>query len=265
MIARRHTLGWLCSLAAMLTLRSRLAAGLRAALVTDLQALRLVHHRETRVIPPATAPLRMPLQASLHRLLPRARLWSRGSPFSLRSVHGGDADAQAECLREPAPPLSCWVRCVEGEPHLSVTIEIGGKESVLHRMQDDPLQTTLDRLQKLVKERFKQRSGGKKSAMDGARKAKKIKGKGKGRRRRAEADAAAAAAIAAQAAAVSSKEASSSEIVQPAENSATSDAGMAPETDVDARIWMSDGEGNEVSADSSNRDALIGRWSEKFC
>ena len=260
MIARRHTLGWLCGLAAMLTLRGRLAAGLRAALVTDL---RLAHHR-TRVTP-ATAPLRIPLQASLHRFLPQARRCIHGSPFFLRSVHGGDADAAAECLPEPAPPLSCWVRCVGGEPHLSVTIEIGGKESVLHRMQDDPLQTTLDRLQKLVKERFKQRSGGKKSAMDGARKAKKIKGKGKGRRRRAEADAAAAAAIAAQAAAASSKESSSSDIVQPAENSATCGAGIAPETDVDARIWMSDDEGNEVSADASNRDSLIGRSSKRVC
>lgn len=256
MCGRGHRLAWLCGLAAMLVLQGRLAGTLRAALGASFRKdMSVVWRQAPRVLrrgqPSTAAP--SPLGKPLHRLLARR---CTGGHVRL-SMHG-----DAESPLEPAPKLSCWVRCVEDEPHLSVAIEIGGKESVLHRMQDDPLQTTLDRLRKLVKERFKQRSGGKKLAMDGGRRAKKTKGKGKGRRRRAEADAAASAI--APATAASSESTSPLKAVQPAENFATDEANMVPESCVDARIWVSDKDGNELSADLSNRDALIREWRKFF-
>lgn len=258
MCGRGYRLAWLCGLAAMLILQGRLAGTLRAGLGASFRKdLSVVWRQAPRVLrrgrPSTAAP--SPLGKPLHRLVAPVSRRCIGGHVRL-SMHG-----DAESPLEPAPKLSCWVRCVEDEPHLSVAIGIGGKESILHRMQDDPLQTTLDRLRKLVKERFKQRSSGKKLAMDGGRRVKKIKGKGKGRRRRAEADAA-SSAIAAATAAIS-ESTSPLKAVQPAENSAADEVNMAPESCVDARIWVSDKDGNEVSADLSNRDALIRKCRKK--
>jgi len=174
--------------------------------------------------------------------------------LSMQDEHAGQSQgaasvAAAGALLDDAssgatPERACWVRCVEGEPHLSVAIEMGGKESVLHRMQEDPLQTTLDRLQKLFKERFKDRTKTKRASMEGAKKEKKIKGKGKGRRR--EADAVVAAAAASATAAAPTPNALNSESSTP-----------VPGVDVSAKIWVADSSGNEVPEESFNKNALV--------
>jgi len=201
---------------------------------------------------PARGRVRRPLlEPLLDRLVLPARRCESGGCLQLQSMHG---DAVGGPETPPVSPLSCWVRCVEGEPHMSVAIEIGGKESVLHRMQDDRLQTTLDRVRKLFKERFKQRNRGNDAALEGKRKDKKPKGKGKGRRRKAEAEAAAASALEAAA----PKAASARDQGQVDEDSAAGEAVAAAAMDTDTKIWVSDEHGNEVSADVLNRHALVG-------
>ena len=166
---------------------------------------------------------------------------------------GLDAVASKGGREDGSEERFCWVRCVEDEPHFSLTIELGGKDATLNRMQEDPVQTTMERLQKLVKERFKDRSKGKLQSsanLDGKKKDKKPKGKGK--RRLAEAEAAAAAAAAAAAVAAT---------VAPAvQLGATEAAGNgepeAGELDVNAKIWLADDENKELPTAILNKDAL---------
>jgi hypothetical protein len=175
-------------------------------------------------------------------------------PLSMHtgSERGAWAATSAGADGDANPMRACWVRCVEGEPHLSLAIEVGGKESVLHRMQEDPVQTTLDRLRKLVQERTKKRG---EAARAGAKQknVKKPKGKGKGRQRQAEAavasEAAAAAAAAAEAAAEGAQVAA-----------AGKGQGDAPDgdevPDADTPVWVADPGGKAVSEECLNRDAL---------
>ena len=123
---------------------------------------------------------------------------------------------------------------------MSVTIEIGGKESVLLRMQEDPVQTTIDRLGKLVKERCRHRTKGKGQNVK-LKKEKKAKGKGKARRRQAELAASEAAAAAATVATESPAESAS----VPDAEAEVSEAG-ADLPDESAPIWVADSHGNEV-------------------
>ena len=190
-----------------------------------------------------------------------AQHWLPGSrplsmrPFSILMHRGKERGAWAATFAgangDANPVRACWVRCVEGEPHLSLAIEVGGKLSVLHRMQEDPVQTTLDRLRKLVQERTKKRGEG---ARAGAKqkKEKKPKGKGKGRQRQAEA-AAASEAAAGEAAAEAAAEAA--QVV-----AAGAWQGDAPDgdevPDADAPIWVADPGGKAVSEESLNRDVL---------
>ena len=189
-----------------------------------------------------------------------AQHWLPGSrplsmrPFSILMHRGKERGAWAATFAgangDANPVRACWVRCVEGEPHLSLAIEVGGKLSVLHRMQEDPVQTTLDRLRKLVQERTKKRGEG---ARAGAKqkKEKKPKGKGKGRLRQAEAAAASEAAAAAAAAEAAA------EAAQVAAGAGQGDAPDGDEVpDVDAPVWVADSGGEAVSEESLNRDVL---------
>eukprot|EP00960_Hanusia_phi_P008467 241564-Hanusia_phi.AAC.1 len=85
-----------------------------------------------------------------------------------------------QCVSEQRVELEmpvCLIRCVEGEPHLTGTLCIAGKEKTFHRLQEDALETTIQRLERIAKEERKR------GLSHGFKKPKKGKGKGKGKKR----------------------------------------------------------------------------------
>ena len=207
-----------------------------------------VRGRARRALPTPGRPLQLLQTAGAF-----GRIQSTVASVSGVKMHDGAHEEHQEgAAVEPGEQesrRSCWVRCVADEPHLSVAIEIGGKESILHRMQEDPLQTTLDRLEKLVKERFKDRT--RKGELRGKKKEKRVKGKGKGRRRQAEAEAK-----------LASSTAEAADTAAPPPLAADGPQGRKRHGGGDdanrvSTIWVADASGREVPADSLNRQALV--------
>ena len=248
------------TLAMMLMSNLRCTTALRitpAPLTSTILRRTLVVTAVRKMLLPAPSPehvrparLAWPTPGRPSQLLQTARAYGRihstvASVSGVKMHVGAHEEHQEDAAVEPGeqePRRSCWVRCVADEPHLSVAIEIGGKESILHRMQEDPLQTTLDRLEKLVKERLKDRT--RKGELRGKKKEKKVKGKGKGRRRQAEAEAKLASSTAEAADTAAPPGAQSIQGPLAAD-------GRVP------KIWVADARGREVPADSLNRHALV--------
>jgi hypothetical protein len=101
-----------------------------------------------------------------------------------RKMSGGASDAVVDRESE-AEQRICTVRCMDGEQHMSIVLDIAGKTKSMNRMQEDSFTGALDRLAKLWAEALGVRKGG---GMGMGKKKKAAKGKGK--RRQAEAAAA---------------------------------------------------------------------------
>jgi hypothetical protein len=86
----------------------------------------------------------------------------------------------AEDVVDAAEEKVCTVRRSEDEPHMVMHFDVGGKERMMSRMQEDEVETSLVRLGRLWAEGMGFGGGGGR----GKRKKGKGKGKGKGKKRR---------------------------------------------------------------------------------
>ena len=101
------------------------------------------------------------------------------APFnSVESRIGICGPIQIPNSPDDKPFHECIVRCVDGEPHLSISVNIAGLIKTLTRMQDDPVGEAIDRLQAMANE-----IANKNDRATSYHKKKKPKRKGKGKRR----------------------------------------------------------------------------------
>ena len=87
----------------------------------------------------------------------------------------GDAD-ETELAADQ--PRECVVRCIDGEPHLTVTLTIEGRFKTLSRMQDDAVGGAMERLAAMNDEILNKQIRRSRSSPD----RKNTKGKRKGKR-----------------------------------------------------------------------------------
>jgi hypothetical protein len=89
-----------------------------------------------------------------------------------------DAMTNMDPVVELEPPNECIVRCLDGEPHLTVTLDIEESFKSLSRMQDDAVGDAIKRLAAMNREILNKNAKRSRSSPD----QKKMKSKKKGKR-----------------------------------------------------------------------------------